>query len=298
MTPQATKDHYRSQQRLKVATLAAARRKWREMGADFDASWRRISPDLLLLTAAAQLRSARDSAAYVPRVLAETNQADDAVAQVVPRAFAGVAADGRSLNGLLYGAVTSAKSAVGNGANATEALAQGGRWLDMTLGTVVADAGRQAAQVAITATPAVTGYVRMLNPPSCPLCAILAGRFYRYSSGFARHPGCDCVSIPASENIAGDLRTDPDALLDAGQVRGLTQAETAALADGADFAQVVNARRGALTDASGRRVTTESTTRRGVFRGQGPRLTPEQIYRDARDRADAIRLLERFGYLR
>src|SRR5690348_18342012 len=37
----------------------------------------------------------------------------------------------------------------------------------------------------------------LLNPPSCQRCAILAGRWYRWSQGFLRHPRCDCVNLPA-----------------------------------------------------------------------------------------------------
>jgi hypothetical protein len=74
------------------------------------------------------------------------------------------------------------------------------------------------------------------------------------------------------------------------------QAGAAAIRDGADLGQVVNARRGMYT-AAGRSLTVESTTRRGVAPGK-VRLMPEQIYREARgDRDEAIRLLKRFGYL-
>jgi hypothetical protein len=56
------------------------------------------------------------------------------------------------------------------------------------------------------------------------------------------------------------------------------------------MAKVVNARRGMQT-ADGRLYTTEAAGRR-------PRLMPEQIFRDARDREDAIRLLSLHGYIR
>jgi hypothetical protein len=62
-----------------------------------------------------------------------------------------------------------------------------------------------------------------------------------------------------------------------------------AIRDGADMAKVVNARRGMVT-AEGRLFTTEAA-------GRTPRLMPEQIYRDAASREDAIRLLRRFGYI-
>jgi hypothetical protein len=123
---------------------------------------------------------------------------------------------------------------------------------------------------------------------------ILAGRFYRWSTGFLRHPLCDCRHIPSSEDAAGDLRTDPMAAFRAGKVTGLSKAERQAIQDGADLAKVINAHRGMYT-AGGKRLTREGT-KRGALRGQ-VRPTPEQLYRDATSREDAIRLLRRFGYI-
>src|SRR5690606_23965723 len=47
-------------------------------------------------------------------------------------------------------------------------------------------------------------YVRMLTPPSCSRCTVLAGRWYRKNAGFARHPGC----FPAGAMVSGP---SPDA---------------------------------------------------------------------------------------
>jgi hypothetical protein len=67
---------------------------------------------------------------------------------------------------------------------------------------------------------------------------------------------------------------------------------------GADIAQVTNIHRGGLYVAGGKRYTYESTSRRGVTRGQ-PRPTPRQIFLDAAgDRDLAVSLLKRFGYIR
>ncbi|MFJ2162371.1 hypothetical protein [Streptomyces sp. NPDC087856] len=118
-----------------------------------------------------------------------------------------------------------------------------------------------------------------------------------------------------------DPRAYFNGLSRAEQDRVFTVDGARAIRDGADMGQVVNARRGMYTaDAYGRRVaaTREGTTRRGLFyqaerrramdrgligpSGRGfqlrtPRLLPEEIYRLAEDREDAIRLLRRFGYL-
>ena len=82
------------------------------------------------------------------------------------------------------------------------------------------DAARAAEQVMVAATPNVA-HVRFLNLPSCSRCAVLAGRVYRYSEGFERHPGCDCVMIPTT--VASPLVQDPTELAAQGLVTGLSQ---------------------------------------------------------------------------
>lgn len=121
------------------------------------------------------------------------------------------------------------------------------------------------------------------------------------------------MHIPAAEDVAGDLRTDPMAAIRSGQVTGLSRADTRAiLEDGADPYQVINARRGMYT-AGGRKFTTEGVTSRGLagqrlgdlakrggrYRSSGiARPRPEQIFKDSNgNREEALRLLRRFGYL-
>jgi hypothetical protein len=123
---------------------------------------------------------------------------------------------------------------------------------------------------------------------------ILAGRFYRWNAGFNRHPRCDCTGQPVvSAAAANDKLTRPrtyfDSLDPAEQDRAFTKAGAQAIRDGADIAKVVNARRGMYT-ADGKIYTREAAGRR-------PRIMPEQLYRDARDRADAIRLLRLHGFI-
>lgn len=124
---------------------------------------------------------------------------------------------------------------------------------------------------------------------------------------------CDCTHIPASEDDAGDARTDPMAAfraMDAAeQDRVFTKAGAQAIRDGASIFQVVNARRGIRTAAPpanvrtlrSTRVTTEGTTRRGLAgrRLQGrARWLPEQIYAEANgSRERAVELLRKHGYL-
>ena len=281
--PLAVSEHYRAQQRLTVATLGLVRREWARMGQDFDASWATIGPRVLVLTSAAQLGAARSGVEYVPAALAEVGQ-DVAESGVTnPRAFAGVASDGRPLGSLLEGAKVRAKE--------SQSLDVGGRWLDMVVQTQIADAARGAASVSIAARPKV-GWVRMVNPPCCARCAVLAGKFFRYNQGFQRHPRCDCTHVPTTQGDFGRFTSDPPLH----QIKGLSDAERKAVSEGADLGQVVNARRG----ASGM-TTSEGTTKRGLARerlGKGrQRLTPDAIYRLASTRDEALRLLERNGYL-
>lgn len=186
--------------------------------------------------------------------------------------------------------------------------------------SMVQDAGREAQSVDVVTRPWVQ-HVRHLVLPSCARCAALAGRVYMWSQGFQRHPGCDCVMIPTF--VGQELTYDLTALVRDGQVTGLSKADKRALADGADFSQLVNAKRDVrYASAYGRRVqvTTEGTTRRGrayealnarfrnpdartagerYTRTTGIRLTTMQIYREAgNDRDMAFRLLKLHGYIR
>lgn len=180
----------------------------------------------------------------------------------------------------------------------------------------VADAGRTASQVEFVGRPEWQNYVRMLNPPSCPRCAILAGRIYRDLDAFDRHPGCDCVMVPVQDwqtaHDSGLVASFGDAFR-RGDVHGLSKADAGAIADGAVPHEVINATRGLgapgitaglRTEVFGRRVkaTTEGTTKRAAWRKANPsrlvRLRPESIYAFAKDREDAIRLLKLYGYIR
>lgn len=302
--PDAVVAHDLAMRRITAATLLQARRLWAQLGesVDFDTAWRAIGPRLLVLLSAAQLAGARDAIAYTAAVVAELGLPDSTAGAVSAGAFTGAASDGRPLGSLLYEPVISAKALIGQGASVPGALQSGGSYLDRIVTTQVADAGREAAGAAITARPEITGYVRMVNAPCCGRCALLAGRFYRWSAGFQRHPGCHCRNIPSSENVPGDIRTDPKALFDRGRVKGLSQADAQAIKDGADPGQVINAHRGMSTTTAGVKVTTEGTTKRGVARarmgGKQVRLMPSSIYQLAgEDRDLAIKLLRDNGFL-
>lgn len=287
--PPSARSHYIRQQALSAATVRAAARSWARMGADFDASWRAVGPRLLILLTAAQLRAAADASAYASLAAAQVGLDPARVAAVNPRTFARSASDGRPLLGLLEGAVTAAKEAVAAGAHVPSALATGGAFLDLVIPTQVADAGRAAELVTMTATPAVTGYVRAVSPGACRRCAILAGKHFRWDNDFLRHPRCHCQTVPSGEgSTAGVLhpRDHFEGLSRPEQDRVYGRENAEAIRDGADPVKVVNSLRGTYTP-SGRRAPTPAN-----------RATPGSIYRIADgDRDKALELLRAAGYL-
>lgn len=310
--PRSAEAYQRAQRREIAAALVAVRALWRRMGAEFDLSYAAIAPRLAGEVLSAQEQVAGAAQRYVPAVLEETGQvrAAEPFARASTTPLVGVAGDGRPVEGLLAYSTTYAKQSVAQGATPPQALRGAGKWLTMATATVLADTARQSEALAMGVRP-VGGYVRMIQPGACSRCVVLAGKWYRKNTGFARHPGCLCVHIPASESIGGDVATDPaayfDSLDEAAQDRTFTKAGAEAIREGADIGQVVNARRGMRTAQIGGRdvqITLEGTTRfgrasqaLGTGRGRRPRLMPETIQRVATGREDYLRLLAANGYL-
>jgi hypothetical protein len=320
---------YAGLQRAEIgAAVSAVSRLWRRMGSDFDGSYARLEPDLLAVLFTAQERVADGALAYVPDVLG--GDSPPPLYGSEGSRFVGVAGDGLPVASMAYGAVIQAKQAVAAGLDVADALARGGRHLTLASGTLLSDTGRAAEKVSGGAHR-VKRWTRMLNPPSCGRCVILAGKVSRQSEAFDRHPGCDCRNVPSTEDTGDDARTDPKAYLDslseAEQDRVLgSKANGQAFRDGADMNQLINAYRkaGAVRPAQVHGVnikyTTEGTTRRGhaywqmsqaqyvreqsVFKDgskylrlKSPRLMPETIYATAKDAADAKRLLKLYGWI-
>lgn len=296
----SAREHYRLQQRITARGVLEARK-----------AVKRGPGAVAAVVATFQLAAARAGAASVPAMLAEQGVQDPAVGAVATTALAGVTSAGYPLDAYF--------SAIENTTG-----------LGLAVATQLQDAGRNAASVAIAARTTV-GYVRMLNPPSCSRCAVLAGAWYKWDAGFERHPRCDCRHVPTTEDRADDLRTHPDQYFDSltreQQDRIFTKAGAQAIRDGADIGQVVNARRGMRkAQLYGREafVTLEGTTKSGIYgRSQGAdlgynqtrigrygyvknqvqrrakraRIMPETIYAIADDREEAQRLLVLYGYI-
>lgn len=292
-SPEATQDLYLLLQRLQLVLVAAGRRAWSQMRDDFDPAWAAVAPSLVRVTSAAQLAAARAATEYVPVLLAETGQPDRPLARVRPESFAARASDGRSLAGLLQGAVVNSKEAVRAGADSEEALLGGQKWLEQALASAVTDAARDATQAEIIVRQTL-GYVKMPNPPCCPRCAVLAGEWYRWNTINERHPGCDCTLIPAAENVAGDYRTDPAELVRRGLVTDLSSNQVEQLADGANLSKILNESR----DRWRQRLAAD---RRGVKKGWGspetapPTATVHDFMAHLTSRVDAITAMRSAG---
>lgn len=315
--------HYRYSKALTESTAAQVGRLWRRVDRNnIAASWAGLLPTAIDAVMLAQDAAAIDSAAYVSAAL-EVQRIDPSGPELDPRGFGGFAypltegAPAVPLSTLLATPAYEALTRIRQGESPARAMSGGLSSLMLRTQTQIADASRGAEGVSIASREVTTGWVRMLNPPSCSRCAILAGKWFRWNEGFARHPGCDCRHIPSAENGSGDLTTDPYEYfqsLDADEkARIFTKAGAQAIDDGSDIFQVVNARSGMSTTAGGSKVTNYGITRRGNWgsqqltrdrRGQErygwsirQRMMPEEIYKRANNREQAIEMLTDYGYI-
>jgi hypothetical protein len=322
-------EHQAAQGALTDATLAAILALWSSADEnDWLGSWFRdgLGQRVYVLLSIAQESVASEAQAFVETSLAMLGASAE-IPALVPHQFAGIASDGRNLESLLAGAPIQALMRTRRGDAAAVARQAGRAFLQSVVQTQIPDAGRAADQVAIATAEPVDprtlgikrpgrkssykrtqyGYVRVLNPPSCGRCIVLAGRFYRWNEGFPRHVNCDCRHIPAIEAVDDDLVTNPYTYfksLDAEQQNeAFGKANAEAIRSGADMSQVVNATRrgGVYTADDGRRYTKVGTTKRGYYGRNADKVlrpTPWQILHDARGNKDeARRQLLRFGYI-
>lgn len=295
--------------------------------------WRDVTPDRILsalqgesgkqilnAVIAGQLSAAQGAEAFVANAMLAQQAGAASLGRLVPGALANIASDGRPLASLLYLPAISTVEALAAGMPAEAAALRGLNQMAMMVATQIADTGRTATQVAMTAHPRVVSFVRVVKLPACARCIILAGRSYPYSEGFRRHPKCDCGMEPMSQahidkhgTVQADelyRRMDP-----AERLKRFGAAAVEAIDSGADINQVVNARRGMSTTVTGKKVTTEGTTKRGLggqrlnagfakapgkryMQSREARLLPEQILKNAHgDRELAIAVMKKHGYI-
>lgn len=310
--------HQEARHELAVKVARAATIEWARVdGTDIEGTWQEQLDRVLAVVTGGQLAAAEQTAPYLQAMVPDA----EPVGELVPQSLAGVASDGRSLVDLLMYPVWVALHAVTRGLSVTASLLRGQLFVDLLTRTLIADAGRAADLVGMVARPAVTSYVRVVELPACARCIVLAGREYGISTGFQRHPRCDCTMAP----VTREYRPEPVDASDVYQQMDPARRRKAfgkdgvkAIDDGADIGQVVNARRGMTTATAyghSLKATTEGITKRGLAgkrlrnfedrRAPGqryrisrtPRLMPEEIYHQADDREHAIALLRRNGYL-
>ncbi|MCX5601617.1 hypothetical protein OOK29_26045 [Streptomyces phaeochromogenes] len=346
-----------AQARRSRLTANEIQRLWRQLDPrDLSGSWETsVGPRIVRAITAGQLASAAVANEYVDEVVDADGADPDRAGRARPEAFAGAAADGRSLESLMYLSVITTKQAIGGGLSLQDSLLRGLHQALRLGASETTQAGRSAVGASMAGKRTIQGYVRVVQPPACGRCVILAGIEFGWNKGFQRHPRCDCIHLPttliARNQHRGSLRSDAfspttrpgsgprgfisprayfDALSRAEQDRVFTAAGAAAIREGGDMAQIVNARRGMYTTtAYGRtlRATREGTTRRGYwyrqerartaartgtrfardriearqglprFELRSPRLLPEEIFRLAESRDEAVAMLRRFGYL-
>ena len=244
--PDASVAFYQYGQRLSVAVVLELRRLWRRMSLDdIDQSWAGIATDAVTTVAAMQVAGAREAGSYVGEVLDEQGMNAPSVGRVEPLAFAR-GSSGLPLPEVLATVPARVKREIGNGARDV-ALARGLTLLEGIGRTQVADASRLATAANGIIRPDVQWYTRVLNPPSCGRCAVLAGAQYRMQEAFDRHLNCDCRHLPSTVAAPEGRLVDPRAYFD-----GLSPAEqdehfgkgvAQRIRDGEDLVKAVNASR-------------------------------------------------------
>lgn len=330
--PDAAQPYWQQQQRINASIVAIALRSWNLSGGSA-ARWRAMLPLLVAQIERAQASAAVLAGRFVPAALGDLGLPDDPTAVIDPTPLIGVTGSGLPIEQLYAGlpdqlALNVARLtapeqevqsdiALPSAATSPEVFGQAmtatALQLERSLQTVISDTGRAAESLEIAVRPD-TGYVRMLNPPSCSRCVVQAGKFFRWNAGFERHPRCDCRHIPARESMSKDLRVDPDryfrSLSPGEQEAAFGKAGAQAIRDGANLGQVVNASSGmrpAQVYGQNLKITDTGVTKYGfagqVFKARGrnaattPRLMPSSIYQIADDRAEALRLLKLNGYV-
>lgn len=245
MPSEAAAAWHERQSRISRAAAVAVGSLYAQVDPDRIAvTWREQTAKAERVAAAAQLAAAAGATAYVERAVREAEVEPAPFGKVTAASF--VAPVAAPLLTIGFQSLTR----IGRGMPPAEALRAARAAAGAATQTAVADAGSDATSVAMILEPNVIGYVRVLTPPSCGRCAILAGRIYRVAEPFARHPQCDCTHEPMvagggyGQTGAGaetlDAKAYFDSLTEKQQNRLFGKAESDDIRDGADIAKRVN----------------------------------------------------------
>ncbi|MCX2950851.1 hypothetical protein [Lentzea sp. NEAU-D7] len=312
---------YTAQQRIVRTAANEAQTAWRRLDSPAADS---AAATALRLQVVATIEEAQAEAAalaplYIAATLAALGAVSNPVGALVSAMFAGLATNGMPLSALVDFALRRYRLALLAGVPPSEAHALGLAKLLTYVTTEAADAGRLARHTAAILEPELAGYERVVTLPACGRCILLAGRLYSFSTGFERHPTCDCDMKPVTHDQWHNDRPSNtprglfESMTPAQQNKAFGPGDAEAIRAGADISRTVNARRkNAVYVAGGHEYTLDATTVRGHGRQLGelgkqggrysrsrvPRPTAAQLVNTARDRDELIRQLGRFGYVR
>ena len=190
-----------AQARRARLTANEVQRLWRQLDRrDLSGSWSAsVGPQIVRAVTAGQLMSAGAADGYVDEVVDAEGADPLREGRVRAQSFAGLAADGRSLDSLMLLSLITTKQGIAGGLSTDDALMRGLRQA-LRLGSSEAmQAGRAAVGASMAGKRTIQGYVRVVQPPACARCILLAGKEYGWNKGFQRHPRC----FPAGVVVAG-----------------------------------------------------------------------------------------------
>ncbi|MDY5159561.1 VG15 protein [Actinotignum urinale] len=313
--PKKAVAHYRKIQARTVDAFVLAGETIKSVNPSFiRESFTEALPDLVVGLSHIQRETAIDAASYGSSVLVETGGYEPAEAFVNVEAFTGWAPYGNTLVEAVNSVVPYTLKRIGQGLGADKALDRARSYLQSISAESIRSVARDVEHLDILTRPGI-GYVRMLNPPSCMFCVLLAGRRYAWNQGFERHPQCDCVHVPCNQKqLAGAVQEglvlDPyeyfESLDEKTQNRVFGVGNAEAIRAGADMYQVVNASRQSslYINVPGKRRTWEGISRRGYAGKHGggfARITPRGLYelnlQRGGSRENYLQLLESYHYI-
>lgn len=279
-------EHYAQRRSLVVTAVEAIAQWWSYLSRrDITGSWDdTVGPGLLAVVSEAQRRAVDTSGDYVQTLADVYGTREDPLASLLPEAWVGSTADRRPMATLLDQGRQATLRLVGEGLPPGEALDAGLVVTQRAAVTETQDAGRTADHVGMLVQPSLMGYTRFLNLPSCDRCVILAGASYRWSTGFQRHPQCDCIMLPTAVADPEPYLADPARAYATGQVTGLSRADRERIDAGEDMASIVNAKRRPKRYGLG-------------VAGGGKRDTVEAILEATRHRDAALEQLRALGFV-
>ncbi|WP_242883986.1 hypothetical protein [Actinomadura litoris] len=218
--------------------------------------WLDLAPAAAALLADAQASAALVALAYLGEHAEACGAAPAPGPYLSPRAVVGHTSAGYDLAAVLGQLVGLARRRLAAGQAPDAAWRATAPRLTRIVRTEVADAHREYLSGALCLDDRIIAYQRLVMPPACGRCLILAGQRYTFSAGFKRHPGCaGCTHVPIYHVPGrGEVGGTPADHTPRGLFGQMTPAQqlaalngdpdaVAAVRDGVDMFAVVNGQR-------------------------------------------------------